>query len=350
MQQKEFFGNNSLYRFRAYRQFVSLYFIALFSVLAVTGCNDSNTSPTDTNNNGANGSVTWIAANAGIKETSVQALAVDGSSLLAGTSQGLYRSSDNGGSWTVLNTDFNIDVQSLVVSDSVYLAARSFLYGVYRSTNKGVSWTSVLSGTNAWALAVSGSNIFVGTSRKIGTGPVFVSTNKGATWSEANNGLPSTTTVWALAVSGTTLLASTTSEGVFRSTNNGANWVSSNTGLPTSRVRSFCVTDSIILAGIDGSGVFKSTDEGVTWVKVENGLTVNSGISFGVAGGSIYVGSYSDYIFRSSDKGESWHNTGRIEVDPANYDFATPNCFVTLGTNLFAGTTNAGVFRSVVNN
>lgn len=86
--------------------------------------------------------------------------------------------------------------------------------GVSLSTNNGASWTAVNTGLmyiNVQVLAVSGTNLFAGT----GTGGVFLSTNNGASWTEVNTGLPQYTKVDALAASGTNLFAST-DKGFFR--------------------------------------------------------------------------------------------------------------------------------------
>jgi len=88
--------------------------------------------------------------------------------------------------------------------------------GVFLSTNNGTSWTEVNSGlTNpdVLALAVSGTNLLAGTNG----GGVFLSTNNGTSWTEVNSGL-TTPHVKALAVSGTNLFAGTYGGGVWRRT------------------------------------------------------------------------------------------------------------------------------------
>ena len=84
--------------------------------------------------------------------------------------------------------------------------------GVYLSTNNGASWTPV--NTGLWnlgviALAVSGTNLFAGTD---GAG-VFLSTNHGANWTNVSTGLTNCS-VCSLAVSGTNLFAGT-GDGVY---------------------------------------------------------------------------------------------------------------------------------------
>jgi hypothetical protein len=86
--------------------------------------------------------------------------------------------------------------------------------GVFRSTNNGTSWTAVstrFTNADVYALAVSGTNLFAGTNG----GGVFLSTNNGTSWTAASTGLTNTT-VWSLAVSGTNLFAGTLGGGVWR--------------------------------------------------------------------------------------------------------------------------------------
>ena len=63
--------------------------------------------------------------------------------------------------------------------------------GVFLSTNNGTSWTAVntgLTNTYVYALAVSGTNLFAGTYG----GGVFLSTNNGTSWTAVNTGLTNT--------------------------------------------------------------------------------------------------------------------------------------------------------------
>lgn len=88
-----------------------------------------------------------------------------------------------------------------------------FAYGVYRSTNNGISWTAVDSGLPygfVYSFAVSNTNLFAGTS-----GGVFLSTNSGTNWTAVNTGLPNNEEVTSLAVSGTNLFAGTYGSGVW---------------------------------------------------------------------------------------------------------------------------------------
>ena len=135
--------------------------------------------------------------------------------------------------------------------------------GVFLSTNNGTSWTAVNTGlTDAavYALAVSGTNLFAGT-----YGGVFLSTNNGTSWTEVSTGLTNAA-VHALAVSGTNLFAGT-SHGVFLSTNNGTGWTASNAGLTNTYLTSLAVSGTNLFAGTSGSVWRRPLSEMITSVK-----------------------------------------------------------------------------------
>ena len=117
--------------------------------------------------------------------------------------------------------------------------------------NNGASWTAInngLTNTDVSSLAISGNNIFAGTSSG-----VFLSMNNGASWTAINNGLTSTN-ILSLAISGNNIFAGTI-DGVFLSTNNGSSWTAVNNGLTNIYVISFAISGNNIFAGT-GSGVW----------------------------------------------------------------------------------------------
>ena len=107
----------------------------------------------------------WIQTN-GPGGGHVRTFAVSGTNLFAGTIGGVFLSTNNGTSWTAVNTGLtNTNASALAVSGT-NLFAGTYSGGVYLLANNGTSWTAVNTGlTNTYvnALAVSGTNLFVGT-------------------------------------------------------------------------------------------------------------------------------------------------------------------------------------------
>jgi hypothetical protein len=168
--------------------------------------------------------LTWTSINVGLMNNDVFALAVSGNDLFAATDYGVHRLNDNGTSWTRVGLEYN-SVSTLVGNGTSLFAGTQdkaedwslrtrFGSGVFRSTNNGTSWTAVnngLTNLDVRSLAVSGTNLFVGTFG----GGVFLSTNNGTSWTAVNKGLMNTA-IWSLSVSGTNLFAGTDSGGVWR--------------------------------------------------------------------------------------------------------------------------------------
>ena len=186
------------------------------------------------------------------------------------TSQGIFRSSDNGSTWVSKSaglTDLRGSGVLNVGSRLVYVSP----IGVFISTNQGDSWKAAgLSGTDARSIAAINETLFVGTN---GAG-IYKSTDWGVNWLAVNNGLNGATNFRAIESKGNTLFAAgPTGTGVFRSLDLGANWTLLSGGLASSSYRGFASNTDIIVAGSFGAGVFYSKDNGNTWTTINAGLS-----------------------------------------------------------------------------
>jgi len=158
----------------------------------------------------------WKQVNIG-SAGKVNSIAPLGADLFTGTNAGIYRSSDNGASWTNVKGSFTL---CLAGSDSIMFAGTSS--GVIVSTDGGNSWAPPASGMSYYvtALAVKDSLVFAETYQN----GIFRSTDDGASWTAVNNGLgPFQNLITSLAVNGKAVLAGTAS-GVCISTDDGSNW------------------------------------------------------------------------------------------------------------------------------
>jgi len=286
----------------------------------------------------------WSAASNGIPTNlAIYALASGangsgGTNLYAGAYLGnVYRSTDNGSSWAAVSS--GLPVGQAQIGALTTTAAGTVLAGtgdgIYRSTNFGATWTRVLSSFYGFDFATNGTTLYAGTSNG-----VYRSTNDGATWTPINNGI---TFTWVYAVaaipngSGVTLFAG--AGGVLRSTDNGATWTFANNGITAINIQALTTAGTDLYAGTS-DGVFRSTDGGNSWSNVS--LIYSAIQAIAVApGGALLTGTEND-IFRSSDAGASWSHT---QLHIKALDFAVnPNG--TSGASVFAGSALSGVFKS----
>ena len=145
----------------------------------------------------------------------------------AGCGTGVYRSTDNGDHWTLVNNGLtSTDIAALAIDQDGHIFAGTCSQfgvggGIFRSIDNGATWTEQNSGftaidVNSLAIDSSG-KIFAGAA-----GGAFQSTNDGDDWSDISSGLiPVGGNVWTVAIDAEGALAGTAGGGVFRSVQSG---------------------------------------------------------------------------------------------------------------------------------
>src|SRR5574341_2650299 len=142
-------------------------------------------------------------------------------------------------------------------------------------------------------------DVFAGTER----GGVFRSEDKGDTWTQVSNGLPSDVRCLVINKSGH-VFAGTFGFGVFRSIDNGNTWTRINNGLTNTFVLSLVINaDEHIFACADGE-VYRSLDNGGSWEKVFAGMGVTTLAIH--PNGDVFAGTARLGIFRSPNNGQNW--------------------------------------------
>jgi photosystem II stability/assembly factor-like uncharacterized protein len=344
--------------------------------------------------------VTWKEIDSGMSVKYIQALAVTNDYVYAATiGAGVLRSSNNGKTWlgsSLKATGYN--PTSLIVADSS--SATQVLYagavdaGASMSTNGGSQWVSINAGLTdreVTCIAVSKSNLYVGSV----LGALAYSSNQGASWALVTPER-SKSTVYSIVASGVhssapILYAGTSQYHTFRSDDLGATWVAITHGLPATSITCLLSLDSTdpntaILVGT-GMGVYASTDAGINWTFTDVGLSnvyVNELLRVGT---TLYMCSTYGGVFASNTVGKSWTQMGtgltnpfatalafygtRMFAGTRNFDTiktakifmstdsaatwhevlkiptaANVTCFAQLGSSIYAGTTNAGLYRS----
>ncbi|MDR3707498.1 MAG: hypothetical protein P4L33_04300 [Capsulimonadaceae bacterium] len=253
----------------------------------------------------------------GLGEGLTVAPAISGSTIYAGTSGGVAVSNNAGTSWTT-HSVWGYPVECVAVSgQTIYAGTMGF--GLAVSTDGGASWrvynseNTLLDSDFVYSLAVSGSNIFLGTDTDLA-----FSLNDGGTWSETlPNGNNQITDV---AISGTTICESSYSEtnangswvgGVsLANTSNPNAWTHYTTanGLGSNNVNAVTISGSTIYAATSG-GVSVSTNNGSTWTNytTANGLPINNVAGVATSGSAVYA-TTAGGLSVSINGGKTWSN------------------------------------------
>ncbi|HKQ79053.1 MAG TPA: Ig-like domain-containing protein [Blastocatellia bacterium] len=285
----------------------------------------------------------WTAVNNGLsgQGLNVYALLSVGATLYAGTDGGVYRSSDGAQSWTAGRV-FICCVHTLL-SVGTNLYAGTYGGGVIRSSDGGQNWTVVNNGLSGYGLYVVafhsvGTNLYAGTYG----GGVYRSSDGGESWTVVNNGLPNGGLyVNALLSVGVDLYAGTLG-GVYRSSNGGQSWTSVSGGLSGNemRVNALRSVGTNLYAGTDG-GVYRSSNGGQSWTAVSNGLSGGSRFVYALSQveTNLYAGT-GNGVYRSSDGGQSWR------LSSAGFIAAGIRSILARNNELFAGTEGGGVYSS----
>jgi len=216
----------------------------------------------------------WISSgiDSGTNNYNIFNIAVNNKYLFIAPYNYLFRSTDYGVHWnTVFHGLASNRVNALVISGNYLYAATglpdTLSDGVYRSADNGLSWTALNNGLPHgiafWHLSVNGNNLFVGSE---GRG-IYRSTDNGVNWVEVNSGITNDTITSILVINDTVFAG--TFNGLFRSTNNGTTWVQVNDGLPSFDpgifdISAFAISGGYIFASLgSGNGVLDPINSGV---------------------------------------------------------------------------------------
>ncbi|GEM_PF-940698 len=337
----------------------------------------------------------WVHAGGPMGGGNVTSVITAAGNILAATSNGLLRSTDNGATWVPVGTGFSsYDNFKLSTIGPDLFAQSTYTDSSYESTDGGQTWFPSSLGP-VGAVAMLGNDLFVG-----GSNGVSISADGGQTWNLSNAGMTLfdpvlsqvTTSLGAIGSSGNTIFISgdemyrsndggntwtlidsdavlryfsclasggstlfagnCTSDGrghIYSSPDNGTNWFPAGSGLIAFNLTSLAANGSQVFAG-SWNGVSRSTDNGATWTNMKTGTLIDSGVnSIATLGPNVFAGGYG--IFRSTNNGVSWKsvNVGLIDtlVGP----------MVAVGNAIFAGAwstsngyyTEGGIYRSTNN-
>jgi hypothetical protein len=211
----------------------------------------------------------------------------------------VYCSSDEGSTWGSADSGIAVDnlgrrmTQALSCTGTSLLISSSVGTGsVYRSSDNGLTWTGVLTNT--------GIRKFVGTTSHVyalANSAIYKSMDDGLHWQQTTSSLTSTFSITA----NDSFLFSCSLTSILRSTDDGFSWQP--TGLNTDFIVAMMANESEIFAGSDFGGVWRSTNNGLSWTR--SALDSLFNITLFDAGMDLYDGTDRG-LFRSTDRGGHW--------------------------------------------
>ena len=305
---------------------------------------------------------------------SILSLTVNEGTLYAGTSAGIFATSDNGKKWMPLNDGLDVSSVTLIAANgaNVFFAGGSG-YFLFRSVDNGAGWTRLNDSVyfHFTALAARGANVVVGTDVPKYSGTNLHSTDYGASWgfidsatfgpqhlalndgfifvgslygtptvyrcsvdssiwTAVSSGVDNLIGVTALYLDGPDIYVGTDVGAIVHSSDNGGHWQDITHGfyLNNTGVSAIAVQGSTIFVGtsespvappgiIVGKGVFRSSDNGTTWTASNAGLTRLNISAIVVHGAALFAATDSGGVFLSTDNGSSWKpfNTGLTDLN-----------------------------------
>lgn len=306
-------------------------------------------------------SVYWHAASEGLP-SDVQALVAHPShpgtpslptTLYAGTwGSGIYRSMDNGATWLTATVGITLPiyvsgglavnpVTPTILFAGDYYGTLSGV-GIYRSTNDGGSWTVSLADANIETLLVHPltPTLVLAGDREDG---LYLSVDGGDTWQTTSLPAPRIQALAAASSPPGSIYAGADDE-LYLSGDGGISWTLASTLAST--VESLTVhpiTPTLIYAGTRSHGVWRSADGGASWITQTVGLPPDAWVTsialHPITPTTLYAGVWSGQVYRSQDGGDSWEGLG--------YLGAVQDVLVhpTAPSVIYAATSNSGVFR-----
>jgi hypothetical protein len=248
----------------------------------------------------------WVQTNGPIDQY-INCLEFNGTKVLAGTSNGVYLTSDYGFNWTARNEGLATgNVFVLHVKGSFIFAGFNGA-GIYRSSNEGSSWTKVNNGLGSLAIyAIESQDSYLFAATESG---IFVSSDNGTNWIKANIDVPDYVHFVSLAASDSGVYAGSDAGSVYASTDHGLHWIKKGNTHTMEQITSLAASNSGVFA-CRANGVIYSAYSDSTWTLVVNNLESSHIISVAAAD-SLIVATASttdNGVYFSFNNGLTWQN------------------------------------------
>lgn len=280
------------------------------------------------------GGDSWFSSSSGMGGIVVHDISINPinpSTIYLGTTFGIFKSSNAGVGWSNVHTvepgdtAFFEKVDVVCVPGSPNAVFASYINfeggsGIYRSLDEGLTWSSVNTSLNDVFDLDADSDIDYAVWAVSPSAGVFKSTDFGDTWQFAGanvNGdsmaiIPGPTTVTVSPVISSLVLVGNFGGEVLKSTDGGGSWTSADAGLPPAQVTDIEVAGQrLSVAGTRGA--FRSDNSGLSWVGINAGLSAylvtrlaTSSYDAGLTGETVIYAGLVGGVFISESGGNAW--------------------------------------------
>ncbi len=225
----------------------------------------------------------------------------------AGTSSGLYSSTDQGRTWRLVSSLASVPVRDIVFGPgsppAIFTCTDS---GIYRSTDRGATWNAASQGLgnplypfcHLVASPGSQSTLFASFG-----GDLWRSMDSAASWTPV-----STLRDYVLSIAFDSAhperLYVVGLEGFYLSQDNGDTWTRSTGISGTSYLRQGLVANAEIIYAATGNGLFRSGDAGHTWTPTIITAPATAVVMDPNDSQTVYVNA--DHLYRSTNNGADW--------------------------------------------
>lgn len=286
-----------------------------------------------------NKGIFWDNLSQGLTNSSVISLLSVGNNLFAGTyGSGIFKSVNNGETWTKLNHP-NLYVGDLIYGHNrIYAIVSEYYSGpypakVYWSLDLGETWNYSNYTESFTCLIATGEFLLAGSQFGL-----YRSTNYGQSWTQITNGIPNNIVVTSMSSKDSVILFTNGTNGVYRSSDYGSSWqFVSISGLSSARKVEF-IDDRVYVGSSQVNFLFESQNDGLIWSQVQIPL-FNSDVTalYGYENYK-FVGLSNNGVLISSNFGANWQNSNDFLVNKI-LSFENHNL------TLYTGTNGAGIYK-----
>ena len=258
----------------------------------------------------------------------------------------VYKSTDNGATWTDIISKFPYDVYYMYnFKNEIFALTATAGKSIYSSKDGGETWSQKSSiptvtgnGAILW-MTSDGNNLYAVSNRK----SFYASTDNGASWKETIINTTTGGNMSYFAAAGSTMVSTIVGTGAVVSTDGGQTWVINNPGNPALFVTYVINFNGSVYGITSGSGVHRFNSSLKTWESVSKGLP--DALSFQISkaltffGNTLYVATIGFLdskvsIFSSSDGGANWNSISSSGLTTLNAATSSTS-FVLTAQNIF---------------